>query len=154
MALKSPNVWDASYQHPAYYDRSAVRLVVYLFRRPDDKNSASANSSWNTLPNERRLGDAKGFIRAANARTKELREDARRRGKNFAKNKAPWCCSYIHLVMSPSSRARLPVSLHQIPHLHRHPVVDFRLAHAFLLDPAFDHALSFRFSIYTPQPTM
>jgi len=107
VSLENPNVWDASYQHPASYDRSAVRLVVYLFRRPDDKQNASSGSSWSTVPKERRLGDARAFIRAANARTKELREDAKRRGKDLRKNKARWCASFVHLVMSPANRAEL-----------------------------------------------
>ncbi len=107
MALENPNVWDASYQHPAGYDRSAVRLVVYLFRRPADKQSAGSGSSWSTVPKERRLGDLRAFIRAANARTKEIREDAERRGKDLSRNKARWCTSFVHLVMSPSNRARL-----------------------------------------------
>ena len=107
MGLENPNVWDASYQHPAGYDRSAVRLVVYLFRRPDDKKSAGRGSSWGTVPKERRLGDARTFIRAANARTQEIREDAERRGKSLSKNKARWCTSFVHLVMSPAGRAKL-----------------------------------------------
>jgi hypothetical protein len=107
VGLENPNVWDASYQHPAGYDRSAFRLVVYLFRRPDDKQSASSGSSWGTVPKERRLGDARAFIRAANARTKEIREDARQRGKELRKNKARWCTSFVHLVMSPANRAEL-----------------------------------------------
>ena len=107
MGLEDPNVWDASYQHPAGYDRSAVRLVVYLFRRPDDKQNAGSGSSWSTVPKERRLGDARAFIRAANARTRELREDAERRGKSLFKNRADWCTSFVHLVMSPSNRAKL-----------------------------------------------
>jgi hypothetical protein len=107
VGLENPNVWDASYQHPASYDRSAVRLVVYLFRRPDDKQNASSGSSWGTVPKERRLGDARAFIRAANARTREIREDAETRGKDLKKNKARWCTSFVHLVMSPSNRAQL-----------------------------------------------
>jgi hypothetical protein len=107
VGLENPNVWDASYQHPASYDRSAVRLVVYLFRRRDDKQNASSGSSWSTVPKERRLGDARAFIRAANARTRKLRKDAESRGKDLAKNKARWCASFVHLVMSPSNRAEL-----------------------------------------------
>jgi hypothetical protein len=107
VGLENPNVWDASYQHPARYDRSAVRLVVYLFRRPDDKQSGAPGSSWSTVPKERRLGDARAFIRAANTRTKELREDAASRGKDLSKNKARWCTSFVHLVMSPARRAKL-----------------------------------------------
>jgi hypothetical protein len=107
VGLENPNIWDASYQHPASYDRSAVRLVVYLFRRPDDKQNASSGSSWGTVPKERRLGDARAFIRTANARTRELREDAETRGKDLKKNKARWCTSFVHLVMSPSNRAEL-----------------------------------------------
>jgi hypothetical protein len=107
VGLENPNVWDASYQHPAHYDRSAVRLAVYLFRRPDDKQNAGSGSSWSTVPKERRLGDVRAFIRAANARTKEIREDAERRGKDLSRNKAHWCTSFVHLVMSPAGRAKL-----------------------------------------------
>jgi hypothetical protein len=107
VGLENPNVWDASYQHPAGYDRSAVRLVVYLFRRPGDEQSAGSGSSWSTVPKERRLGDARAFIKAANARTRELREDAKRRGKDLSRNKARWCASFVHLVMSPANRAEL-----------------------------------------------
>lgn len=108
MGQQNPNVWDASYQHPASYDRSAVRLVVYMWRRPDDKRNAHTGSRWTTVPRERRLGDARSFIRAANDRTREIREDAEARGKDLARNKAPWCCSFVHLVLSPSNRAELP----------------------------------------------
>ena len=108
MALKNPSVWDASYQHPASYDRSAVRLVVYMWRRPDNKQNAHSGSRWTTVPRDRRLGAAKCFIRAANDRTREIREDAEKRGKDLSKNKAAWCCSYVHLVLSPSNRAELP----------------------------------------------
>jgi hypothetical protein len=107
VGLENPNVWDASYQHPARYDRSAVRLVVYLFRRPDDKQSAGSGSPWSTVPKERRLGDARAFIKAANARTKEIWEDAESRGKDLSRNKARWCTSFVHLVMSPANRAEL-----------------------------------------------
>jgi hypothetical protein len=107
VGLENPNVWDASYQHPAHYNRSAVRLVVYLFRRLDDKQGSGSDSSWSTVPEVRRLGDARAFIRAADARTRELREDAKLRGKDLRKNKARWCTSFVHLVMSPSNRAEL-----------------------------------------------
>lgn len=99
-----PNVWDASYQHPASYDRSAARLVAYLFRRPRDKVNATRRSAWVTVPEARRFGDARPFIRAANARTQEIREDARMRGKDPSKNKAPWCASFVNVVISPASR--------------------------------------------------
>jgi hypothetical protein len=105
---QNPNVWAVSYQHPASFVRSAVRLVVYMWRRPEDKRNAGASSRWGTLPRERRLGDARAFIRAANGRTREIREDAETRGKDLSKNKAPWCCSFVHLVLSPSNRAELP----------------------------------------------
>ena len=108
MGLENPNVWDVSYQHPASYDRSAVRLVIYMWRRPDDKRHPHAGSRWVTLPGERRLGDARSFIRAANGRTHEIREDAEARGKDLSRNKAAWCCSFTHLVLSPSNRAELP----------------------------------------------
>ena len=108
MGLENPNVWDASYQHPASYDRSAVRLVVYMWRRPDDRRRPHAGSRWHTVPKERRLGDARAFIRAANDRTREIREDAEKRGKDLSRIKAPWCCSFVHLVLSPANRAELP----------------------------------------------
>ena len=107
MGQENPNVWDASYQHPASYDRSAVRLVVYMWRRPHDKRNAGASSRWSTLPRERRLGDARSFIRAANDRTRKIREDAKTRCKDLSKNKAAWCCSFVHLVLSPANRAGL-----------------------------------------------
>ena len=107
MGQENPNVWDASYQHPVSYDRSAVRLVVYMWRRPDDKRNARASSRWRTVPKGRRLGDARSFICAANERTREIREDAEARGKNLSKNKARWCCSFVHLVLSPANRAEL-----------------------------------------------
>lgn len=105
--LENPNVWDVSYQHPVSYDRCAVRLVVYLFRRSEAGRHVVPNPSWTTVPEERRFGDAKSFIRAANARTKEIREDAARRGKNLAKNKASWATSFVNVVLSPASRADL-----------------------------------------------
>ena len=107
MALRNPHVQDVGYQHPAGYDRGAVRLVVYLFRRPDDKKNASRKSAWATVPEGRRLGDAKTFIKAANARTRGLREDARGRGKDLSKNKARWCTSFVNVVLSPANRERL-----------------------------------------------
>lgn len=107
MTLENPSVWDASYQHPAYYDRSAMRLVVYMWRRPNDKANATAASRWTTVPERRRLGDAREFVTAANSRTRELREDARARGKILAKNKALWACSFVHLLLSPANRREL-----------------------------------------------
>jgi hypothetical protein len=104
---KNPHVEKASYQHPAGYDRSAVRYIVYLFRRPDDKGHATKNSTWTTVSRERRLGDAKTFIRAADGRTRELWKDARERDKNLSKNKAPWCTSFVNVVLSPANRERL-----------------------------------------------
>lgn len=107
MALSNPHIEKVTYQHPAGYDRGAVRLVVYLFRRPDDKKNAGRRSAWATVPGGRRLGDAKTFIRAANARTRGLREDARGRGKELSKNKARWCTSFVNVVLSPANRERL-----------------------------------------------
>lgn len=106
MARKNPHIEEASYQHPAYYDRSAVRLVVYLFRRPNDKNNATKYSTWTTVPKERRLGDARSFIRAADHRTRELWQDAKQRSKKLSKNKARWCTSFVNIVLSPSNRER------------------------------------------------
>lgn len=107
MALSNPHVEDVSYQHPAGYDRAAVRLVVYLFRRPDDKKKAVRDSNWATIPKERRLGDAGAFIRAANARTRAIREDAARRGKDLSRNKTRWCTSFVNAVLSPANREGL-----------------------------------------------
>ena len=107
MGRRNPHIEDVSYQHPAGYDRSAVRYVVYLFRRPNDKSNATSNSSWNTVSRERRLGDAKAFIRAANERTREIREDAEQRGKKLGKNKARWCTSFVNVVLSPANRDQL-----------------------------------------------
>ena len=107
MGRRNPHIEEVSYQHPAGYDRSAVRYVVYLFRRPDNKNNANRNSTWTTVSGERRLGDAKTFIRAANERTREIREDARQRGKQLGKNKAPWCTSFVNVVLSPANRGGL-----------------------------------------------
>lgn len=107
MGRKNPHVEGVSYQHPAGYDRSAVRLVVYLFRRPNDKKNATRQSTWTTVPKERRLGDAKTFIRAANTRTHELRKDSTNRSKKLSKNKARWCTSYLNVVLSPANRGRL-----------------------------------------------
>lgn len=107
MGHRNPHIEEVSYQHPAGYDRSAVRYVVYLFRRPDNKNNATKDSAWTTVSGERRLGDAKSFIRAANERTREIREDASQRGKNLGKNKAPWCTSFVNVVLSPANREQL-----------------------------------------------
>lgn len=107
MALKNPHVQDVGYQHPAGYDRGAVRLVVYLFQRPNDKKNATKDSTWTTVSGERRLGDAKTFIRVANGRTRELWKDAQERGKRLSKNKAPWCTSFVNVVLSPANRERL-----------------------------------------------
>ena len=107
MGRRNPHIEDVSYQHPAGYDRSAVRYVVYLFRRPDNKSNATKDSSWTTVSGERRLGDAKAFIRAANGRTREIREDASQRGKNLGKNKASWCTSFVNVVLSPANREQL-----------------------------------------------
>ena len=104
---KNPHIWSATYQHPATYDRSAVRLVVYMWRRPYDKRRVQAGSQWSTVPKERRLGDTRAFVRAADGRTREIRDDAKRRGKDLSKNKAAWCCSFVHLVLSPANRAEL-----------------------------------------------
>lgn len=107
MGRKNPHVEKASYQHPASYDNSAVRYVVYLFRRSADKSESTKDSGWITLPNEQRLGDAKTFIRSANDRTKELWKDTRQRCKKLSKNKASWCTSFVTLVLSPANREQL-----------------------------------------------
>ncbi len=77
-----------------------------MLRRPDDRANVGPNSKWNTILKGRQLGDASAFVRAANARTHELREDAKKRQKNLAKNKAAWACSFVHLVLSPSNRTK------------------------------------------------
>jgi hypothetical protein len=107
VALRNPHVEEVSYQHPSGYERGAVRLVVYLFRRPDDKKGATRESTWATVPEGRRLGDAGAFIRAANERTRTIREDAARRGKDLSRNKARWCTSFVNVVLSPANRERL-----------------------------------------------
>jgi hypothetical protein len=107
VARSNPHVEDVSYQHPAGYDRAAVRMVVYLFRRPDGKKGATRESAWATVPEERRVGDARTFIRAANERTRTIREDAAKRGKDLSRNKARWCTSFVNVVLSPANRERL-----------------------------------------------
>jgi len=107
VALRNPHIEDVSYQHPSGYDRGAVRLVVYLFRRPDDKKRATRDSEWATVPRGRRLGDARAFVRVADARTREIREDAAKRGKDLSRNKARWCTSFVNVVLSPANRGRL-----------------------------------------------
>ena len=107
MGRRNPHIEEVSYQHPAGYDRSAVRYLVYLFRRPNDKSNATSNSTWTTVSGERRLGDAKAFIRAANERTREIREEARQRDKQLGKNKAWWCTSFVNVVLSPANRDQL-----------------------------------------------
>ena len=107
MALSNPHIDDVSYQHPSGYDRGAVRLVIYLFRRPNDKKRATRDSGWSTVPKERRLGDASAFVRAANERTRVILEDAARRGKDLSRNKARWCTSFVNVVLSPANRERL-----------------------------------------------
>jgi hypothetical protein len=60
-----------------------------------------------TVPKEQVFGDAETFKRAANERTRESRQDAERRGKDLSRNKARWCVSYLHVVLSPANRAAL-----------------------------------------------
>lgn len=107
MAQENPHIQEVSYQHPHSYDYSAARLVRYLSRRPLDRGNPGPESQWATVPEERTFGDAEAFKAAANARTKEIREDAQRRGKDLSKNKARWCVSYLHVVLSPANRAEL-----------------------------------------------
>ncbi len=113
MALKNPHIQDVSYVHPKdYYDgRDAAAVIRYLVRRPDDKRNP-AGGAWRSVPREHRVGDAKAFKAAAEKRTRAIWNDAKSRGKTLAKNKAYWCTSYLHIVISPANRGGLsPASL-------------------------------------------
>ncbi len=105
MARENPDVFDVSYTHPAKADRSPARIVRYLTRRPLDRDRPTREGEWQSLPEGRVFGDPEVFKGAANRRTRELREEARRRGKDLSKNKSARCCSYLHVVLSPSRRA-------------------------------------------------
>lgn len=106
MALENPNVFEVSYAHPAGHRRSAARIVRYLTRRPLDRDRPTRESEWRTLPKEQVFGDPETFKREASRRTRELREEAERRGKDLSKNKSARACSYLHVVLSPSRRAQ------------------------------------------------
>jgi hypothetical protein len=105
-----PHIEGLSYCHPRdyYRGRDAGSAIRYLVRRPASKADPAAGG-WRSVSEELRLGDAKRFKEAADLRTRELWEDARRRGKRLSKNKAPWCVSYLHLVLSPRNREELSV---------------------------------------------
>lgn len=97
-----------SYVHPKdYYDgRDAAAVVRYLVRRPNDKRDP-AGGSWRSVPREHQVGDAKAFKAAAEERTRAVWDDAKRRGKTLAKNRAYWCTSYVHVLLSPAKREDL-----------------------------------------------
>ena len=104
MAQKNPNIFDVSYTHPAKADQSPARIVRYLTRRPLDKNHPTHESQWNPLPKAQVFGDPETFKREANRRTRELRQEAEKRGKDLSKNKSARACSYLHVVLSPARR--------------------------------------------------
>lgn len=110
MPQRNPHVESLSYCHPRdyYRGRDAGAAIRYLVRRPASKANPAAGG-WHSVPQGLRLGDAKRFKEAADLRTKGLWEDARRRGKRIQKNKAPWCVSYLHLLLSPKNREELSV---------------------------------------------
>lgn len=113
MALKNPHIQDVSYVHPKDYygGRDAAAVIRYLVRRPDDKRDP-AGGAWRSVPRGHRVGDAKAFKVAAEERTRAIWDDAKRRGKTLAKNKAYWCTSYLHVLISPATRDALsPASL-------------------------------------------
>lgn len=99
-----------TYCHPCDYygGRNAGAAVRYLVRRPASKADPAAGG-WYSIPPRMRLGDARRFAEAADTRTKELWDYARRRGKKLRKIKAPWCASYVHVLVSPKNREGLSV---------------------------------------------
>ncbi len=108
MVRNNPHIQDVSYVHPQdYYDgRDAAAVIRYLIRRPEDKRDPSGGS-WRSVPRGHRVGDAKAFKAAAEERTRAIWTDARRRGKTLEKNKAYWCTSYVHVLISPANRDAL-----------------------------------------------
>lgn len=110
MSRRNPHVEALSYCHPVdyYRGRDAGAAIRYLVRRPASKSNPAAGG-WHSLPHEMRVGNAELFKAAAEVRTKALWGDARRRGKRLWKNKAFWCTSYVHLLISPQNREELSV---------------------------------------------
>lgn len=111
MARQNPHIENASYVHPKdYYDgRDAAAVIRYLVRRPDDKRNP-AGGSWRSIPRSHRIGNANAFKTAAKERTRTIWDDAKRRGKTLERNKAYWCTSYLHLLISPSNRDDLSLA--------------------------------------------
>ncbi len=115
MGLKNPHVEDVSYAHPADSAKSPAKIVAYCLRRPHEadtgrreKRRAGADSVWETLPKEQIFGDPDAFKRAAYARTRALKVDAKRRGVDIRHNKTGvWCNQYMHVVLSPANRRDL-----------------------------------------------
>lgn len=103
-----PHIMNVSYVHPAdYYDgRDAGAVIRYLVRRPADKRNPSAGGWW-SIPRELRVGDARAFTEAANERTRHACGFAKARGKGLSKNRAVWCTSYLHVLISPANRGEL-----------------------------------------------
>ena len=110
MVREVPHVVELSYCHPCDYygGRNAGSAVRYLVRRPASKSDPAAGG-WRSIPPRMRLGDARRFAEAADTRTKELWNRARRRGKRLGKIKASWCTSYVHILVSPKNRGGLTV---------------------------------------------
>lgn len=100
----NPHIYDVAYTRPDTRGQSAARLVRYLTRRPDDKERPGPESEWHSLPDEQVFGSPEAFKRAANRRQRERVESARRRDKDLGQDHSPQNVSYVHVVISPSSR--------------------------------------------------
>jgi hypothetical protein len=119
---KNPHIEDVNYVHAAhYYDgRDAAAAVRYLVRRPGNK--MDPRGGWHSIPRSHRLGNAEAFKAAADERTALIWEDARKRGKTLIKNRALWCASYLHILLSPQNREEL--STEELKTLARYWTVD------------------------------
>lgn len=122
MTQRNPHIEDVSYVHAAhYYDgKDAAAAIRYLVRRPGNK--MDPRNGWHSIPRSHRLGNAEAFKAAADSRTKKIWEDAKRRGKTILKNRAPWCASYLHILISPQNREEL--SVEELKALARYWTVD------------------------------
>jgi hypothetical protein len=104
VARVNPNIYDVAYTRPGARGQSAARLVRYLTRRPADKERPGRESEWLTLPDEQVFGNPVAFKEAASRRGRERLERHERNGTDAGQDHSPRNVSYVHVVISPSSR--------------------------------------------------
>ena len=100
----NPNIYDVAYTRANGKGQSAARLVRYLTRRPAEKDRPGRESDWHSLPEEQMFGNPESFRREADRRQRERLERHHRNGTDVGQDHSPQNVSYLHVVISPSSR--------------------------------------------------